>query len=187
MTWVCGCPQTSRIDELRAAQNEAIERLRGGFAERSTRHTFEAVLDRTRAEHDELLLHHIRTCPKERDSRGALVVPVFLAQPTDALRVMAHLREVALARGWALAAAQFEGDKPQRDNVESAADSFLCAAQALACESWELCGRTLPPADDVEEGRSWWYEQALECIELADALLAGRKRAIEAHEARRGA
>lgn len=70
MTWACGCPQTDRIDILRVAQNEAIERLRAGFPERSTRHTFEMHLVRTRAEHDELLAQHIKTCPDEA-ARGA--------------------------------------------------------------------------------------------------------------------
>ena len=67
MTWACGCPQTERIDALRLAQNEAIERLRVGFSERSTRDTFEAVLARSRREHDELLANHIKTCPDEAD------------------------------------------------------------------------------------------------------------------------
>lgn len=70
MTWACGCPQTARIDALRVAQNEAIERLRARFTERSTRYTFEAVLSRSRREHDELLAGHIRTCPSEA-ARGA--------------------------------------------------------------------------------------------------------------------
>lgn len=74
----CGC-DFSRIDALRRAQNEALDRLRAGCAERSIEDTFRSVLVRSRAECDALIIHHARWCPLLNPAPVGCAHPELLA------------------------------------------------------------------------------------------------------------